>query len=46
MKLSTQNLSILSFKGTLYSNPGSEWGKESFVQQISRKNKSGGTFGQ
>jgi hypothetical protein len=35
MKLRTQNLDILSFKGTFHTNFDSEWGNESFVQQIS-----------
>jgi hypothetical protein len=35
IKLLPQNLEILSFKGTSHTNSDSEWGNESFVQQIS-----------
>jgi hypothetical protein len=31
----TQNFEILSSKGTSHTNSGSEWGNDSFVQQIS-----------
>jgi hypothetical protein len=34
-KLRTQNFEIASPKGTSHSNSDSEWGYESFVQQIS-----------
>jgi hypothetical protein len=40
----TQNFQILSIKGTSHTNSDSEWGNESFVQQILPWNKSGGTF--
>jgi hypothetical protein len=35
IKWHTQNFEILSPKGTSHTNSNSEWGNESFVQQIS-----------